>query len=208
MDREIQAFGKEKVKRFSPARGAIGGERGDAADAHAVTVGLLNALHRPCEIATPALTVGDLLGAVQAGADLDLMFGEELAQLVVQEPEVALQGDFISAATQTLLKPLQRLSPEVVPCLQGLAAVERDLDLSLPALLGDSGHEVQSGFHHFGRHGRALVRPEAVGAFSRTGQGRDQHEVGLAAERCNIAARWAGLFSGRFRPVSNNLIGW
>ena len=162
VDREVHPLGKEEVEDLLPPGGGVRRERGDAADAHAVAVCPADALHRPGEVALPTLAVGDVLGTVQAGADLDLVLGEELAELVVQKPEVALQVDFVPPPPKTPLNALQRLPPEVVPRLERLPAVERDLDLPLRSLPNDPRHEVQRGFHGLGRHERTVVRPETV----------------------------------------------
>ena len=150
VNRQAQTLADEEVQHLAPARGTGRREGGDAADAHAVRSGLADARHGPVEVAPAALCVRDVLWPIQTCANVHSVVGEELAVLVVQKPQIALETDFVTISTEPGREAVQRLSPDRVPCREGLAAVERDLDLPLPRLLGDTCYEVENRVHHPG----------------------------------------------------------
>jgi hypothetical protein len=68
VDAEAQSLTEEEVEYLVGARGRVSGERTDAAHVQAVGASALDARHSGAEIAWATLGVVDVLGAVEAGA--------------------------------------------------------------------------------------------------------------------------------------------
>jgi len=179
MDREVQPLGEEEIEDLAPPRCVRRRERGDAADVEPVCPRQPDAAHRAVVVPIAALAVGDLAGAVEARADLHAVLAKEIAELVVEQPQVALQGDVAAPAAEARVQPVERLADDRVAGHQRLAAVEGDLRFAQASLIRDPRDEVECGVHRVGGHHRPVVRPEAVRARGGTTQRRHEHEVRL-----------------------------
>ena len=90
VDGEAEPFASEEVEDLRGPSDRLTGERADDPNVEAVGARPLDAGHRPGEVTRPSLGIVDRLGTVEARAERHSVLGEELAQLIGQQPEVAL----------------------------------------------------------------------------------------------------------------------
>jgi hypothetical protein len=132
VDGETQLLVVEKVEDLAPARGTGGGEGDDAAGLEAVRLGAADAGQGPGEIAGAALGVGNRLGSVEAGADLDLVLAKQSAEVVVEQPEVALDGETQSLRTRRSRSPVNNWRNRAGPAIRGSPPWRVTLTLVMP----------------------------------------------------------------------------
>lgn len=218
---EAEALGREELANLVGPRSRPRGERTDAAHLEAVRAGALDPGHGAREVAGAALRVGDRLGPVEARAEGDVGLGEELAEPVVQEPEVALDGKAHAAWSEPLAQQRQRRAIPGRAGKERLAAVEGDIELSVACpgaadRLAAIAWATVDGFfggasplplHHRGErlaahHAAALVGAEAVGAARRAGERRQQHQVSAhGPTSSSSASRAARALASQPRPA-------
>ena len=151
---------------------------------HPVALEHVEAAHHLVEGGLAALVdavgVVHLTGAIDRDADEELVLGEELAPLVVEQRAVGLQGvaDLLARLGEPRLQ-LDDESEEVDPHHRGLAALPRHDDLGCVRLGLDQLADV--GLQQIGRHSKPAVRVEHL---------LGQEEAVLAVE---VARRARGL---------------
>ena len=146
------------------------------------------------QTARPALRVVDLGRPVETGPDGDAVLAEQLAELIGQQPEVALDEEPDAVRAQAMTEPRQRHAEPRGARDEWLAAMERDLETVVRpaatqrALPGDNRIERLPGHGPAGR-----ARPEAVGALGGTPQRGNQRDKSRHRRRSaparSVAAR-------------------
>jgi len=137
--------------------------------------GTLNTGHRTSKVSAAALCIVDKFGAIEACAEGDIVLMQEPAQIVGEQPQIALHAKVHPAGRQAIAQERQRHTIELYARRQWLAPVKGDLQ---GAVFAEGSLPAHDSLECFSTHPScALMRAEAVFAARGTGQRGGDHQV-------------------------------
>jgi len=140
----------EEIEYLLFGMDGVGGEGADELNIKAVLFCQLIASHGLFIIALRPLKVVQLLWPIQAGADGDMILGQDISQLGSQLPEIGLQGEIGLQVGQLIGQHRQGFPVEIGPGQKGLSAVEGECNRIVPEIL-EPGHYIR---HRIQAHDR------------------------------------------------------